>query len=71
MGKIPTYKKDRFGSEPKQAYDDNAATMTEYHKKLILRLAELYSGAELEKRLEALKFCSLETAKEVIKNAGK
>lgn len=71
MGKIPTYKKERFGTEQKQTYDDNAVTMAEYHKKLILRLAELYSGEELEKRLEALKFCSLETAKEVIKNAGK
>ena len=50
MGKIPTYKKDRFGTEQKQTYDDNAVTMAEYHKKLILRLAELYSGEELEKK---------------------
>ena len=71
MGKIPTYKKEQFGTKPKQAYDDNAVTMAEYHKKLIIRLAEHYSGEELTKRLEALKFCSLDTAKEVIKNAGK
>lgn len=71
MGKIPTYKKERFGTEQKRTYDDNAETMAEYHKKIILGLAKKYSGKALDEELGKMKFCSLETAKEVIKNAGK
>lgn len=71
MGKTPVFDNESFGNKPKQIYDDDAVTMAEYHKKIILRLAEHYSGEELTARLETLKFCSLDTAKEVIKNAGK
>ena len=71
MGKIPTYKKEQFGTKPKAKYYINPIVMPDYCKLIIKRLAEHYSGEELTKRLEALKFCSLDTAKEVIKNAGK
>lgn len=71
MGKIPTYKKEQFGTKPKAKYYINPIVMPDYCKLIIKRLAVHYSGEELTKRLEALKFCSLDTAKEVIKNAGK
>lgn len=45
--------------------------MVKYHRDIILALAERYKGDELEQKLRELRFCSYETAKEVIKNAGK
>lgn len=66
MGKIPTYKTDRLGVEPKQTYDNNAESMAAYHKKIILRLVRAYKGDVLREKLSELQFCSLETALEVL-----
>lgn len=69
--KARAIKDERIGTEPRPKYDDNAATMAKYHRGVILALAERYKGDELEQKLRELQFCSYETAKEVIKNAGK
>lgn len=69
--KARAIKDERIGSEPKPKYDDNASKMVKYHRDIILALAERYKGDELEQKLRELRFCSYETAKEVIKNAGK
>lgn len=66
MGKIPTYKENRFGTEPKPKYDDNAKSMARYHKEVIFGLARNYKGKKLKEKLSELKFCSLETALEVL-----
>ncbi len=66
-----TIKPERINTEKKPHYDDDPATMAKYHRDVILALAKRYQGAELEEKLSELCWCSLETAKEVIKNAEK
>ena len=66
MGKIPTYKKERFCIEPRGTYYINAIVMPKYCKLIIKRLAVHYSGDMLIEKLIELKFCSLKTALEVL-----
>lgn len=66
MGKILTYKKERFYIEPRGKYYINAITMPKYCKLIIKRLAVHYSGDMLIEKLIELKFCSLKTALEVL-----
>ena len=56
QGKIPAYKEERLNSIPKTKYDDNAKTMSNYHKQIIIQLAKNFSGKDLTKRLKDLKF---------------
>ena len=64
-----TIREPRIDMKPE--YDDSAATMVAYHKKIIIALAKRYSGEKLDRKLKELRFCSFETAKEVIENDGK
>lgn len=71
MGKIPTYKAERFSvsthlSKPRTKYYINPIVMPEYCKLIIKRLAVHYSGDVLIEKLIELKFCSLKTALEVL-----
>lgn len=44
----------------------NPSNLSSYQKGIIKRLAELYSGEELDRKLSELRFCSFETAKAII-----
>lgn len=64
MGKIPTYKAERFLassylSKPRTKYYINPIVMPDYCKLIIKRLAVHYSGDALVEKLIELKFCSL------------
>lgn len=60
-------------SKPKrqQIFYKNAEQMPEYNKTIINVLARIKSGQELDSRLHELKFCSYETAIEVLKEIEK
>lgn len=47
-------------------YFTSAEKMPKYNRLIIERLALMFEGAELEKRLRDLQYCSYETAKEVL-----
>lgn len=60
MGTVKS--KHMFDTPKPEQHFFTESNMPRYNKTIILRLAEMFSGNELEKRLKNLKFCSYKTA---------
>lgn len=60
----------KYRIQPKthtRMFFDTAEQMPQYHRSIIKRLAEMFTGEDLTQRLNDLKFCALETAQEVLR----
>lgn len=60
----------KYRIQPKthtRLFFDTAEQMPQYHRSIINRLAEMFTGDDLTQRLNDLKFCDLKTAREVLK----
>lgn len=74
-GDTSTYDAEhRYSVKPKEErkiHHVSAEKMPQYQRMIIYKLAEMYKGRELTKRLKKLQFCDYQTAREILKGREK
>ncbi len=70
-GDTSTYDAEhRYSVKPKEErkiHHASADKMPQYQRMIIFKLAEMFKGRELAKRLKKLQFCDYKTAKDIAK----